>query len=148
MRVTHRFQEKYRHMREDLVRMHSEKLEKFQKLKEEQRCFNTQKVLQYNFSRNSLVHSSILFAIYADGTHCISINVAQVACSFDSCSAPLSPFSPLSFPFSLSPFLLSPLPETKNKNCHSLEWQDHLISFLSYLVEINASDALAMWDCY
>uniref|UniRef100_A0A667FVX1 Sperm flagellar 2 n=2 Tax=Lynx canadensis TaxID=61383 RepID=A0A667FVX1_LYNCA len=43
MRVTHRFQEKYRHMREDLVRMHSEKLEKFQKLKEEQRCFNIEK---------------------------------------------------------------------------------------------------------
>ncbi|XP_021551843.2 LOW QUALITY PROTEIN: sperm flagellar protein 2 [Neomonachus schauinslandi] len=43
MRVTHRFQEKYKHMKEDLVRMHFEKLEKFQKLKEEQRCFNIEK---------------------------------------------------------------------------------------------------------
>uniref|UniRef100_A0A452U9L0 Sperm flagellar 2 n=1 Tax=Ursus maritimus TaxID=29073 RepID=A0A452U9L0_URSMA len=43
MWVTHRFQEKYKHMKEDLVRMHFEKLEKFQKLKEEQRCFNIEK---------------------------------------------------------------------------------------------------------
>ncbi|XP_034512910.1 sperm flagellar protein 2 [Ailuropoda melanoleuca] len=43
MRVTHRFQEKYKHMKEDLVCMHFEKLEKFQKLKEEQRCFNIEK---------------------------------------------------------------------------------------------------------
>ncbi|XP_077616298.1 sperm flagellar protein 2 [Crocuta crocuta] len=43
MRVTHRFQEKSKHMKEDLVRMHFENLEKFQKLKEEQRCFNTEK---------------------------------------------------------------------------------------------------------
>lgn len=45
MRVTHRFQEKYKHMKEDLVRMHFEKLENFQKLKEEQRYFNIEKVL-------------------------------------------------------------------------------------------------------
>lgn len=45
MRVTHRFQEKYKHMREDLVRMHFEKLENFQKAKEEQRCINIEKVL-------------------------------------------------------------------------------------------------------
>ncbi|XP_074185319.1 sperm flagellar protein 2 [Rhinolophus sinicus] len=43
MRVTHKFQEKYKHMREDLVRMHFEKLEKFQKVKEEQRCINIEK---------------------------------------------------------------------------------------------------------
>ncbi|XP_032967176.1 sperm flagellar protein 2 isoform X3 [Rhinolophus ferrumequinum] len=43
MRVTHRFQEKYKHMREDLVRMHFEKLENFQKAKEEQRCINIEK---------------------------------------------------------------------------------------------------------
>lgn len=45
MRVTHRFQEKSKHMKEDLVRMHFENLEKFQKLKEEQRCSNIEKVL-------------------------------------------------------------------------------------------------------
>uniref|UniRef100_A0A8C4MCC8 Sperm flagellar 2 n=1 Tax=Equus asinus asinus TaxID=83772 RepID=A0A8C4MCC8_EQUAS len=43
MRVTHRFQEKYKHMKEDFVQMHFEKLENFQKLKEEQRCFNIEK---------------------------------------------------------------------------------------------------------
>nr|XP_031299761.1 sperm flagellar protein 2 isoform X1 [Camelus dromedarius] len=43
MRVTHRFQEKYKHMNEDFVCMHSEKPEKFQKLQEEQRCFNIEK---------------------------------------------------------------------------------------------------------
>ncbi|CAK6444122.1 unnamed protein product [Pipistrellus nathusii] len=43
MRVTHKFQEKYVHMKEDVVRMQSEKLEKFQKLKEQQRCFNIEK---------------------------------------------------------------------------------------------------------
>lgn len=45
MRVTHKFQEKYVHMKEDVVRLQSEKLEKFQKLKEQQRCFNIEKVL-------------------------------------------------------------------------------------------------------
>ncbi|XP_054439986.1 sperm flagellar protein 2 [Pteronotus mesoamericanus] len=43
MRVTHRFQEKYIHMKEDLVRMHFEKLQKFQKLKEEQRTLKIEK---------------------------------------------------------------------------------------------------------
>ncbi|XP_005872661.1 PREDICTED: sperm flagellar protein 2 [Myotis brandtii] len=43
MRVTHKFQEKYVHMKEDVVRIQSEKLEKFQKLKEQQRCFNMEK---------------------------------------------------------------------------------------------------------
>nr|XP_008260336.1 sperm flagellar protein 2 isoform X7 [Oryctolagus cuniculus] len=43
MRVTYRFQEKYRRMREDVDRVHSEKLERMQKLSEEQRCFNIEK---------------------------------------------------------------------------------------------------------
>lgn len=67
-------------MKEDFVCMHFEKLEKFQKVKEEQRCFNIEKVLWNNFSRNSLVYS-VLFSVDACGAHCISINVAQVTCS-------------------------------------------------------------------
>ncbi|XP_049718119.1 sperm flagellar protein 2 isoform X5 [Elephas maximus indicus] len=43
MRVTHRFQEKYKHVEEELVRVQFEKDERFQKLKEEQRCFNIEK---------------------------------------------------------------------------------------------------------
>ncbi|XP_008573011.1 PREDICTED: sperm flagellar protein 2 [Galeopterus variegatus] len=43
MRVTYRFQEKYKHMKEDLARVQFEKLERMQKLKEEQRCFNIEK---------------------------------------------------------------------------------------------------------
>ncbi|XP_076973076.1 sperm flagellar protein 2 isoform X4 [Tamandua tetradactyla] len=43
MQVTHRFQEKYKHMEEELVCVNFEKLERFQKLKEEQRCFNIEK---------------------------------------------------------------------------------------------------------
>ncbi|KAL2779801.1 sperm flagellar protein 2 isoform 2 [Daubentonia madagascariensis] len=43
MRLTYRFQEKHKHMKEDLARVHFEKLERFQKLQEEQRCFNIEK---------------------------------------------------------------------------------------------------------
>ncbi|XP_058535993.1 sperm flagellar protein 2 isoform X1 [Ochotona princeps] len=43
MRVSYRFQEKYRRMREDLAREHSEKLERMQKLNEEQRCCDIEK---------------------------------------------------------------------------------------------------------
>lgn len=45
MRVTDRFQEKYKQIKEELARMHFENLERFQKLKEEQRYFNMEKVL-------------------------------------------------------------------------------------------------------
>uniref|UniRef100_A0A2K6GFA0 Sperm flagellar 2 n=1 Tax=Propithecus coquereli TaxID=379532 RepID=A0A2K6GFA0_PROCO len=43
MRVTYRFQEKHKYMKEDLARVHSDKLERFQKLQEEQRCFKIEK---------------------------------------------------------------------------------------------------------
>ncbi|XP_045421539.1 sperm flagellar protein 2 isoform X1 [Lemur catta] len=43
MRVTYRFQEKHKHMKEDLARVHSEKFKRFQKLQEEQRCFKIEK---------------------------------------------------------------------------------------------------------
>ncbi|KAM9695098.1 sperm flagellar protein 2-like isoform 1-T1 [Trichechus inunguis] len=43
MRVTHRFQEKYKHMEEELVCVQFEKDERFQKVKEEQRSFNIEK---------------------------------------------------------------------------------------------------------
>uniref|UniRef100_A0A8D1Y450 Sperm flagellar 2 n=1 Tax=Sus scrofa TaxID=9823 RepID=A0A8D1Y450_PIG len=43
MRVSHRFQEKYKYKDEDLVHTHLKKLENFQKLQEEQRSFNIEK---------------------------------------------------------------------------------------------------------
>ncbi|XP_053454848.1 sperm flagellar protein 2 [Nycticebus coucang] len=43
MRVTYRFQEKYKHTKEELARMHFEELQRFQKFKEEQRCFDIEK---------------------------------------------------------------------------------------------------------
>ncbi|XP_058420231.1 sperm flagellar protein 2 [Diceros bicornis minor] len=62
MRVTHRFQEKYKHMEEDLVHMHFEKLENFQKVKEEQRCFNIEKQ-RWNRSRQNEIMAKIQAAI-------------------------------------------------------------------------------------
>uniref|UniRef100_A0A8C7A6Z0 Sperm flagellar 2 n=1 Tax=Neovison vison TaxID=452646 RepID=A0A8C7A6Z0_NEOVI len=62
MRVTHRFQEKYKHMKEDLVHMHFEKLEKFQKLKEEQRSFNIEKQ-RLNRRRQNEIMAKIQAAI-------------------------------------------------------------------------------------
>lgn len=83
MRVSCRFQEKYRRMREDLAREHAEKLERMQKLSEEQRCCDIEKVFQSNFPDNFLVHS-MLFVILAYYTHCIR-PLMQVA--FSSCLA-------------------------------------------------------------
>uniref|UniRef100_M3YUE4 Sperm flagellar 2 n=1 Tax=Mustela putorius furo TaxID=9669 RepID=M3YUE4_MUSPF len=62
MRVTHRFQEKYKHMKEDLVHMHFEKLQKFQKLKEEQRSFNIEKQ-RLNRRRQNEIMAKIQAAI-------------------------------------------------------------------------------------
>ncbi|KAI5774597.1 SPEF2 [Gulo gulo luscus] len=62
MRVTHRFQEKYKRMKEDLVHMHFEKLEKFQKLKEEQRSFNIEKQ-RLNRRRQNEIMAKIQAAI-------------------------------------------------------------------------------------
>uniref|UniRef100_A0A8C6AMK2 Sperm flagellar 2 n=1 Tax=Monodon monoceros TaxID=40151 RepID=A0A8C6AMK2_MONMO len=45
MQVTHRFQEQYKHTNKDLVHMYFEKLEKFQKLQEEQRSFKIKQCL-------------------------------------------------------------------------------------------------------
>ncbi|XP_042546463.1 sperm flagellar protein 2 [Dipodomys spectabilis] len=43
MRVTYRFQEKVKQMNEDLDQMHFEEFEKFQKIKEDQRCLKLKK---------------------------------------------------------------------------------------------------------
>ncbi|XP_030669824.1 sperm flagellar protein 2 [Nomascus leucogenys] len=62
MRITHRFQEKYKHVKEDLAHLHFEKLERFQKLKEEQRCFDIEK--QYlNRRRQNEIMAKIQAAI-------------------------------------------------------------------------------------
>nr|XP_007959545.2 sperm flagellar protein 2 isoform X7 [Chlorocebus sabaeus] len=62
MRITYRFQEKYKHVKEDLAHLHFEKLERFQKLKEEQRCFDIKK--QYlNRRRQNEIMAKIQAAI-------------------------------------------------------------------------------------
>ncbi|XP_054209506.1 sperm flagellar protein 2 isoform X3 [Homo sapiens] len=62
MRITYRFQEKYKHVKEDLAHLHFEKLERFQKLKEEQRCFDIEK--QYlNRRRQNEIMAKIQAAI-------------------------------------------------------------------------------------
>lgn len=93
---------------------------------------------------------SILFAIYAYSSHCISINVAQVACAW--CMTDASLWSRLSLPyFFLSP---SPLLLAVTSTCG---WEQELPFsgmagqldlFLSCLVEINASDVLGTGGCH
>lgn len=93
---------------------------------------------------------SILFAIYAYSSHCISINVAQVACAW--CMTDASLRSRLSLPyFFLSP---SPLLLAVTSTCG---WEQELPFsgmagqldlFLSCLVEINASDVLGTGGCH
>ncbi|XP_032134857.1 sperm flagellar protein 2 isoform X1 [Sapajus apella] len=62
MRVTYRFQEKYKHVKEDLAHLHFEELERFQKLKEEQRYFDIKK--QYlNRRRQNEIMAKIQAAI-------------------------------------------------------------------------------------
>uniref|UniRef100_A0A2I2YAI9 Sperm flagellar 2 n=1 Tax=Gorilla gorilla gorilla TaxID=9595 RepID=A0A2I2YAI9_GORGO len=62
MRITYRFQEKYKHVKEDLAHLHFEKLERFQKLKEEQRCLDIKK--QYlNRRRQNEIMAKIQAAI-------------------------------------------------------------------------------------
>ncbi|KAL4683573.1 hypothetical protein H8959_021267 [Pygathrix nigripes] len=62
MRITYSFQEKYKHVKEDLAHLHFEKLERFQKLKEEQRCFDIKK--QYlNRRRQNEIMAKIQAAI-------------------------------------------------------------------------------------
>ncbi|XP_060047846.1 sperm flagellar protein 2 [Erinaceus europaeus] len=62
MRVTDRFQEKYRKMNEDLAHVHVEKPEKFQNLKEEQRYFNIKKQ-RLNRRRQNEIMAQIQAAI-------------------------------------------------------------------------------------
>nr|XP_008990423.3 sperm flagellar protein 2 isoform X3 [Callithrix jacchus] len=62
MQVTYRFQEKYKHVKEDLAHLHFEELERFQKLKEEQRYFDIKK--QYlNRRRQNEIMAKIQAAI-------------------------------------------------------------------------------------
>uniref|UniRef100_A0A2K6TZ93 Sperm flagellar 2 n=1 Tax=Saimiri boliviensis boliviensis TaxID=39432 RepID=A0A2K6TZ93_SAIBB len=62
MRVTYRFQEKYKHMKEDLAHLNFEELERFQKLKEEQRYLDIKK--QYlNRRRQNEIMAKIQAAI-------------------------------------------------------------------------------------
>ncbi|XP_026639630.1 sperm flagellar protein 2 [Microtus ochrogaster] len=62
MRVTYRFQEKCKQMKEDLARIHFEKFEKFQKLEEEQRHFNIEKQ-RLNRRRQNEIMAKIQAAI-------------------------------------------------------------------------------------
>ncbi|XP_052599103.1 sperm flagellar protein 2 isoform X4 [Peromyscus californicus insignis] len=62
MRVTCRFQEKCKQMKEDLARMNIEKFEKFQKLEEEQRHFNIEKQ-RLNRRRQNEIMAKIQAAI-------------------------------------------------------------------------------------
>ncbi|XP_076772209.1 sperm flagellar protein 2 isoform X9 [Arvicanthis niloticus] len=62
MRVTCRFQEKCKQMKEDLARMHFEKFEKIQKLEEEQRHFNIEKQ-RLNRRRQNEIMAKIQAAI-------------------------------------------------------------------------------------
>ncbi|XP_051038489.1 sperm flagellar protein 2 [Phodopus roborovskii] len=62
MRVTCRFQEKCKQMKEDLARIHFEKFEKFQKLEEEQRHFNIEKQ-RLNRRRQNEIMAKIQAAI-------------------------------------------------------------------------------------
>ncbi|KAL1783577.1 sperm flagellar protein 2, partial [Sigmodon hispidus] len=62
MRVTCRFQEKSKKMKEDLARIHFKKFEKFQKLEEEQRHFNIEKQ-RLNRRRQNEIMAKIQAAI-------------------------------------------------------------------------------------
>lgn len=102
MRVTCRFQEKCKQMKEDLARIHFEKFEKFQKLEEEQRHFNIEKVLQNIFFQKFINTQSIIGDLFLPviSTHCISSCVDRLHVVMHGFALPyhLSPrlvFSPL-----------------------------------------------------
>ncbi|XP_006156392.1 sperm flagellar protein 2 isoform X2 [Tupaia chinensis] len=62
MRVTYRFQEKYKQMKEDFAHVHFENLERLQKVKEEQRCCNIEKQ-RLNRRRQNEIMAKIQAAI-------------------------------------------------------------------------------------